>query len=68
MNKLQALRASGDFETIQKTATGASRDLEQLAFEVNANLEDAGMGELAADIKKAAELLDKIRRAAFAQR
>ncbi len=65
---LEELKTSGAFDTIQKAATGASRDLDQLSDQVDVKLMDAGLNELAIDIRNAVELLDKIRRAAYDQR
>tara|TARA_B100000524_G_scaffold327966_1_gene212367 strand:- start:19 stop:312 length:294 start_codon:yes stop_codon:yes gene_type:complete len=65
---LEELKTSGAFDTIQKAATGASRDLDQLSDQVDVKLMDAGLNELAIDIRNVVELLDKIRRAAYDQR
>tara|TARA_B100001250_G_scaffold358250_1_gene334434 strand:+ start:126 stop:383 length:258 start_codon:yes stop_codon:yes gene_type:complete len=50
---------------IQATATDAARNLDQLSNQVDVKLMDAGLNELAIDIRNAVELLDKIRRSAY---
>ena len=53
---------------IQTAATDAAGDLEQLSGQVDVKLMDAGLNELAIDIRNVVELLDKIRQAAYDQR
>ncbi len=50
---------------IQTASTDAARNFDQLSGQVDAELMDAGLNELATDIKNVVELLDKIRRAAY---
>ncbi len=50
---------------IQTAATDAARSFDQLSGQVDVQLMDAGLNELATDIKSVVELLDKIRRAAY---
>ncbi len=65
---LKELQADGWFSMIQTAATDAAGDLEQLSDQVDVKLMDAGLNELAVDIRNAVELLDKIRRAAYDKR
>lgn len=53
---------------IQTAATKAARDLDRLMLLDNGQNNVDGMEEIAADIKNAVELLDKIRRAAYSLR
>ena len=50
---------------IQTASTDAARNFDQLSSQVDAELMDAGLKELATDIKNVVELLDKIRRSAY---
>jgi len=50
---------------IMTASTDAARNFDQLSGQVDAELMDAGLNELAIDIKNVVELLDKIRRAAY---
>ena len=65
---LKELQADGWFSMIQTAATDAAGDLEQLSDQVDVKLMDAGLSELAVDIRNVVELLDKIRRAAYDKR
>ncbi len=50
---------------IQTASTDAARKFDQLSGQVDAELMNAGLNELATDIKNVVELLDEIRRAAY---
>lgn len=65
---LAELKNDGWFSMIQTAATDAAGDLEQLSDQVDVKLMDAGLNELAVDIRSVVELLDKIRQAAYGQR
>tara|TARA_A200000159_G_scaffold133037_1_gene130931 strand:+ start:45 stop:341 length:297 start_codon:yes stop_codon:yes gene_type:complete len=65
---LTELKSDGWFNMIQTAATDAAGDLEQLSGQVDVKLMDAGLNELAIDIRNVVELLDKIRQAAYDQR
>lgn len=65
---LTELKSDGWFSMIQTAATDAAGDLEQLSDQVDVKLMDAGLNELAIDIRNVVELLDKIRQAAYDQR
>ena len=65
---LAQLKNDGWFSMIQTAATDAAGDLEQLSDQVDIKLMDAGLNELAVDIREVVELLDKIRQAAYDQR
>ena len=65
---LKELQTDGWFSMIQTAATDAAGDLENLSNQVDVKLMDAGLNELAIDIRNAVELLDKIRRAAYDKR
>ena len=65
---LAELKNDGWFSMIQTAATDAAGDLEQLSDQVDIKLMDAGMNEMAMDIRNVVELLDKIRQSAYDQR
>ena len=65
---LAELKSDGWFNMIQTAATDAAGDLEQLSDQVDVKLMDAGLNELAIDIRNVVELLDKIRQAAYDKR
>ena len=65
---LAELKNDGWFSMIQTAATDAAGDLEQLSDQVDVKLMDAGLNELAVDIRSVVELLDKIRQTAYSQR
>lgn len=65
---LAELKNDGWLSMIQTAATDAAGDLEQISDQVDVKLMDAGLNELAVDIRSVVELLDKIRQAAYGQR
>jgi len=65
---LAELKSDGWFHMIQTAATDAAGDLENLSNQVDVKLMDAGLNELAIDIRNVVEQLDKIRRAAYDKR
>ena len=65
---LAELTNDGWFSMIQTAATDAAGDLENLSNQVDVKLMDAGLNELAIDIRNVVEQLDKIRRAAYDKR
>jgi len=62
---MAGLKADGSFKAIQALATQAVKTLEDGTEHLDMPLMDAGLNELAMDIRKAVELLDKIRSAAY---
>ena len=56
------------FNMIQAVATDASSDLDRLSDQVDNMLMDAGLNELAIDLRNVVKMLDKIREAAHEQR
>ena len=62
---MAGLKADGSFEAIQAVATQAVKTLEDGTEHLDIPLMDAGLNELAMDIRKAVELLDKIRNSAY---
>ena len=56
------------FNMIQAVATDASSDLDRLSDQVDTMLMDAGLNELAIDLRNVVKMLDKIREAAHKQR
>ena len=58
------LKSEGWFSMIQAAANDAGGDLDKLSDQVDVKLMDAGLNELAMDIRNVVELLDKIRDAA----
>jgi len=56
------------FNMIQAVATDASSDLDRLSDQVDNMLMDAGLNELAIDLRNVVKMLDKIREAAHKQR
>ena len=65
---LKELQTDGWFSMIQTAATDAAGDLENLSNQLDVKLMDAGLNELAIDIRNVVELLNKIRRAAYDKR
>lgn len=65
---LESLRSAGALERIQKVATEAVKQLDAVSDEYDVGLMDAGLNELAMDLRAVGELLDKIRQEAYAQR
>lgn len=65
---LAELKNDGWFSMIQTAATDAAGDLENLSNQVDVKLMDAGLNELAIDLRNVVEQLDKIRRAAYDKR
>lgn len=59
------LKASDAFDTIQNEATTAATIIANLSNDMDLPLMDAGLNELALDLREAEKLLDKIRDAAF---
>jgi hypothetical protein len=62
---LAELKEADAFDTIQNEATTAATIIANLSSDMDIPLMDAGPNELALDLRKAEELLDKIRDAAF---
>ena len=56
------------FNMIQAMTTDASSDLDRLSDQVDTKLMDAGLNELAMDLREVVKMLDKIRKAAYEQR
>ena len=65
---LESLRSGGALERIQKVATEAVKQLDAVSDEYDVGLMDAGLNELAMDLRAVGELLDKIRQEAYEQR
>ena len=65
---LAELKNDGWFNMIQAMATDASSDLDRLSDQVDTMLMDAGLNELAIDLRNVVKMLDKIREAAHKQR
>ena len=65
---LEELKASGAFDTIQDEVTTAATRIANLSDDMDIPLMDAGLNELAMNLRKAVELLDSIRNAAYDQR
>ena len=65
---LESLRSAGALEKIQKVATAALKQLDAISDEYDVGLMDAGLNELAMDLRAVAELLDTIRQEAYEQR
>ena len=53
---------------IQTATTDAAGDLDRLSDQVDTKLLDAGLNELAMDLRNVVKMLDKIREAAHKQR
>ena len=62
---IEELREIGAFDKIQDRATTAALEVENLLYDYEMPLKDAGVNDLVKDIKKAVELLDKIRNTAY---
>ncbi len=62
---LAELKNDGWASMIQTAANDAANDLDKLSDQVDVKLMDAGLNELAMDMRKVVELLDKIRQAAY---
>ena len=65
---LESLRSGGALEKIQKVATEAVKQLDAVSDQFDVGLMDAGLNELAMDLRAVGELLDKIRQEAYEQR
>lgn len=65
---LEELKTTGAFDTIQDEVTTAATRIEKLSDDMDIPLMDAGLNELAMNLRKAVELLDSIRNAAYEQR
>ena len=59
------LKAEDAFDKIQNEATTAATIMANLSDDMDIPLMDAGLNELAMDMRKAQELCDKIRNAAY---
>ena len=59
------LKNDGWASMIQTAANDAGNDFDKLSDQVDVKLMDAGLNELAMDMRKVVELLDKIRQAAY---
>lgn len=58
---LAELKNDGWFSMITTAANDAAGDLDKLSDQVDQKLMDAGLNEIAMDLRKVVELLDKIR-------
>ncbi len=58
---LAELKNDGWFSMIQTATNDAGGDLDKLSDQVDQKLLDAGLNEIAMDLRKAIELIDKIR-------
>tara|TARA_E500000331_G_scaffold325447_1_gene342638 strand:- start:204 stop:485 length:282 start_codon:yes stop_codon:yes gene_type:complete len=58
---LAELKSEGWLSMIQAAANDAGGDLDKLSDQVDVKLMDAGLNELAVDLRSVVELLDKIR-------
>tara|TARA_Y100001937_G_scaffold124956_1_gene190708 strand:+ start:172 stop:522 length:351 start_codon:yes stop_codon:yes gene_type:complete len=65
---LSELKNDGWLNMIQASATDAAGDLDRLSDHVDTKLMDAGLNELAMDLRNVVKMLDKIREAAHKQR
>ena len=65
---LESLRSAGALEKIQNVATEAQKQLDAVSDEYDVGLMDAGLNELAMDLRAVGDLLDKIRQEAYEQR
>ena len=62
---MEELKVNRAFDKIQDKATAAAAAISDLSDDMDIALMDAGLNELAIDLRKAAELLDKIRNTAY---
>ena len=65
---LAELKNDGWLSMIQTATTDAAGDLDRLSDQVDTKLLDAGLNELAMDLRNVVKMLDKIREAAHKQR
>jgi uncharacterized protein YjgD (DUF1641 family) len=65
---LESLRSAGALEKIQNVATETQKQLDAVSDQFDVGLMDAGLNELAMDLRAVGELLDKIRQEAYEQR
>ena len=65
---LESLRSAGALEKIQSVATEAQKQLDAVSDKYDVGLMDAGLNELAMDLRAVGDLLDKIRQEAYEQR
>ena len=65
---MEELKAKDAFDTIQDESTKAAAIIGKLSDDMDVALMDAGLNELAMDLRTAEELLDKIRQIAFTLR
>ena len=65
---LAELKNDGWLSMIQTATTDAAGDLDRLSDQVDTKLLDAGLNELAMDLRNVVKMLDKIRKAAYDQR
>lgn len=65
---LESLRSAGAFEKIQNVATEVQKQLDAVSDKYDVGLMDAGLNELAMDLRAVGDLLDKIRQEAYEQR
>lgn len=65
---LAELRNDGWLKMIQAATTDAAGDLDRLGDQVDTKLMDAGLNDLAMDLREVVKMLDKIRKAAYDQR
>ena len=65
---LAELKNDGWLSMIQAEMTDAAGSIDRLSDQVDVKLMDAGLNELAMDLRNVVKLLDKIREAAYEQR
>ncbi len=65
---MEELKAQDAFDTIQDESTKAATIIGKLSDDMDVALMDAGLNELAMELRKAEEILDNIRQIAFTLR
>ena len=65
---MEELKAKDAFDTIQDESTKAATIIGKLSDDMDVALMDAGLNELAMELRKAEEVLDNIRQIAFTLR